>query len=310
MHASDDWLAQPWPRPLASKAELSLSLRQSQRETWAHQAGHPKLVEGGWQKVQRSIIGSLGLRWQATPSGSLVLGVPGVFNEMAVWNGVEGWPRVNDPGVQRSQGLGDLSLEWRQDRALDQGHAWGWSFGVVAPTGLGPWEAPHPMAGTGEGRWQALLRLTAGSDGPGWSFLSSAKAVYHAGKEAELSAAAPVSYDAAGARYLPAASTGAAYLDPRWGAEGAVGVGWHWYRSEDALHSLNLSLCASHLGPLSVGGRAVDETASLLVWVQPELQARFGELNALAGWQCPALLDDNLAVPFWGELILRVEHAF
>lgn len=308
--ASSDWLAQPLPRPLAQAWEISLGLRQAQRETWAHRGGHALLVEADGQKVERRLEGRLDLRWQAGPRGSLVLTVPLVFAELATWGGAVAWPRVDDPGVARSQGLGDLGLEWRHDRGGPQGWAWGFGLGLQGPSGLGPWEAPHPLAATGEGRWQGRLRLSAGHQGRSVGFFGTLAGRAQDGREAVLAPAAPLLYDAGGVRLVPAELAGPAYLAPRLGAEGVLGMAWDWHRDEDSRHSLGLSLAARHLGPWGVGGRAVEETAPTLVWLQPELQARFGGFGVLLGWQSPALYDDNLAVPYWGELILRLDHAF
>lgn len=303
--ASDDWLAQPVPHPLARAYELGLGVQQVQRETWAHENGHVLLQESDGQKVQRVLSGSLDLRWQAGAHDSLEASFPLVFTEMAVWFGALTTPRLGDPSVERSQGLGDIEVGWRHDRG-----SWGLGLSLIGPSGLGPWDAPHPLAATGEGRWQGKLRVSAGLSGRSVSSFVSVTGFLQGGREAELSPVAPLLYDAGGVRFLPPAATGNVYLDPRWGAEGAWGLAWDWYRGDDSRHSLALSVAGRHLGPLGVGGRVIDDTAAARVWLQPELQARFGAFEALAAWQSPALLDDNLAVPYWGELHFKLSHAF
>jgi hypothetical protein len=266
--------------------------------------------ESGGQVVQRRLEGGLGLRWQATPSVSATLDVPVAFAELAVWFGGPTSPRVDDPSARRSQGLGDLSLGLRQDLAARHGAAAGWALAFTAPTGLGPWEAPHPLAATGAGRWAGELGLFGSLQRGNWHLHSAAAGGLQLGREAVLSAAAPVGYDEAGALFLPPALSGPAYLDPRWSAQGALGLGWDWFADETDRHSLTLSLCARRQGPLGVGGAAVDNTESALLWLQPELQARFSGLNALAGWQSPPLESLNASVPAWGELHFRLDHAF
>ena len=150
--ASPDWMAMPIARPLPSILSLSLGLAQSQRESWGREGGSVLLKDAEGQKVQRLLQGRMDLRWQSGPYDSWVLTVPVVFNEAALWTGAVSSPRVDDAGVDRSQGLGDLGLGWRHDRGGALGGAWGLGLGLLAPTGLGPWEAPHPLAATGEGR--------------------------------------------------------------------------------------------------------------------------------------------------------------
>jgi hypothetical protein len=295
----------PVPRPLPAPVELSLRLDQAQRELWSHGTAQVIPREGGVQVVQRSLEGSLDLRWQAAARTALSVSAPLSYDELAVWTGGIGYPRVDDPGVHRSQGLGDLQLGLRQDFG-----ALGWGLLLTAPTGLGPWEAPHPLAGTGEGRWAGDLRLSLRLDHAAWSFCANVQGGLQAGREAVLSAGAPIGYDDAGPIYLPASATGPAYLDPRWGSAGALGVGWTWFDDGIDRHSLALSVCGRQRTALSVGGAAVPDTDSALLWLQPELQARFKGLHALAGWQSPPLYSLNTPVPYWGELHFRLDHAF
>lgn len=311
--ASQDWLSLPVPGALAEgkRVELSFSIDQSQAEQWARRDGALVITrEAFGQVVQRRLEGALGLRWQATPSFSAFVAAPVAFAEMAVWTGAVSSPRVDDPAVQRSQGLGDLRLGLRQDLGLSHGAAFGWSLAAIAPTGLGPWEAPHPAAATGEGRWAGALDLFSQWQTGRWHWHSAAGAGLQFGREDVLSSAAPIAYDDAGALTLPAELTGAVYLDPRWNAQGAIGLGWDWYQDQDERHSLTLAVCGRRLGPLSIGGTAVPDSDSSQLWLQPELQARFAGLQALAGWQSPYLIALNTAAPYWGELHFRLDHAF
>lgn len=310
--ASQDWLSLPVPAALPSgrRVELSLGLGQAQRELWSRGGGSQVITrEALGQVVQRRLEGALGLRWQATPSLSAFAAVPGVFAELAVWSGGLSNPRVDDPAVQRSQGLGDLRLGLRQDLDFG-GSGLGWSLAATAPTGLGPWEAPHPAAATGEGRWAAELALFSQGRLGRWHWHSAVRGGLQLGREAVLSGGAPIGYLDAGPVLLPAAQTGPAYLDPRWSAGGALGLGWDWYQDQEERHSVALAVCARRQGPLSVGRAPVPDTDSSLLYLQPELQARFAGLHALAGWQSPALESLNAAVPYWGELHFRLDHAF
>jgi hypothetical protein len=311
--ASQDWLSLlvPGTLPAGRRVELSLRLDQSQRELWARNDGAQVITrEALGQVVQRRLEGAAELRWQASPSVSAFVAVPVAFAELAVWTGAVSDPRVDDPAVQRSQGLGDLRLGLRQDLDTGHGAGFGWSLAATAPTGLGPWEAPHPAAATGAGRWAGELELFSQWQRGHWHWHSAAGGGLQFGREAVLSSAAPIAYDDAGALTLPAALTGPAYLDPRWSAQGALGLGWDWYQDQDERHSVTLALCARRQGPLSIGGTVVPDSDSSQLWLQPELQARFAGLQALAGWQSPYLESLNTAVPYWGELHFRLDHDF
>lgn len=308
--ASDDWLSLAVPRPLAVPWELSLGLDQAQRELWGQGASAPQMQDSDGIKVQRVLAGWLDLRWQAGHSLSLGLHVPASFDELAVWTGGIAYPRLDDPGIARVQGLGDVSVSLRQDRGAPQGWALGWGLRLTAPTGLGPYESPQPLASTGEGRWQGRLRASAGGTWGAWQAFVDAQLSYQAGREAVLSPAAPLRYDEQGPVFAPPGLSGAVYLGPRWGARAALGVGWDWYHDDNARHSVALSAVAWQRAPLSLDGQAIAGTEEVLLTLQPELQARFGAFEALVGWQASPLWAQGLSLAYWGELHFRLDYGF
>lgn len=308
--ASDDWLALALPRPLAASFELSLGLHQAQRELWAMQDAWPQMQDQDGIKVQRFLAGAVSLRLQCSPSLSIGGALPGSFSELAVWTGGISYPRLDDPGVDRSQGLGDVSVYLRQDWGAPQGWALGWGLALTAPSGLGPYEAPQPLAATGEGRWQGSLRTVAGGSWGAWQAWADAELNYQAGKDSVLSTAAPLRYDAKGPVFAPAGLSGPVYLDPRWGARAVLGLGWDWFKDDASRHSVNVSAIARQRAPLSLNGRAIDGTEEVIVSLQPELQGRFGAFEALAGWDAPPLWAQGLSVAYWGELQFRVNYGF
>jgi hypothetical protein len=308
--ASDDWLAQTVGRPLGGAWELSLALHQAQRESWALGDGWVWMQDADGQlKEQKLIEGELRLRWQASPAWSLDLAVPGVLSEFEPFSpaGTVSYPRLGDEAVRRSQGLGDLRLGLRWDAAPRPAGDFGFDVGLIAPSGQGPLEAPQPLASTGEGRWGLRAGAQAGRRVGAWQWRASVHGAYQAGREAQLSSAAPLAYAAAGPVYAP--SNGSVWLDGRSSVDGALGLGWDWHVDDDSRHSLALSLLASQRSPVSVNGAAVDGTESVGVALQPELQARFGGFSALGGWQSPWLYARGLPAPDWGELFLRLDHA-
>jgi hypothetical protein len=310
--ASDDWLALPIPRPLAQPWLLSIGLQQAQRELWAGDDGQAYILrDADGQKLQRRLSAELGLRWQATPSLSLGLSAPLHTSEWALWSGVAGaYPRLDDPGYLRNQGLGDLRIGLRQDWAAPQGLGFGWGLQLSGPSGLGPFEAPHPAIATGEGRWQGDLRGTLGGTWGAWSCWLMAGLTHQAGRESVVSDLTPLSFQPDGPRFAPPGASGALHLDPRRGSRAALALGWDWFRGDDARHSVGLALQGRHQQALGLGGRAVDGTESLYLSLQPELQARFGAFNALVAWDSAPLFARHAYYPYYGELRFRLDHAF
>lgn len=315
MAASQDWLTLRHPRPLdPGQVELGLELRSADAQSWHRGAELAWLRDAdGLVKEQRRMDGELQLRWQATARLALELDVPAVMAELAPLPPVGFYYnfRLNDPTLRRSEGLGDLRLGARGVLAWDpKGFSAGWLLQLTAPTGLGPFEAPQPLAATGDGRWQAQAGFSAGCQFGEFQVWAQSQARLQFGRQADLSAAAPVSYDPSGPQYLPQA--GAQWLSPRWGSDSVLGLGWDWYHDEDSRHSLAIEVVGRQLQGLGAGDAfsALGGTDSASLAVIPQLQARFGRFHALGGWQAPFLFATNMPAPDYGQLILRADYAF
>src|SRR6185503_10342607 len=113
----------------------------------------------GIYKLQRQVSLQLDLAWQLNQAWGLKLGLPYQLAEFSPYlpSNVVGNFSLNDPALRRTDSLGDISLDLRRAWGPEPGAQGGsgalW-LTVVAPSGIGPFEAPSTMAATGEGRWQ------------------------------------------------------------------------------------------------------------------------------------------------------------
>lgn len=308
--ASDDWLGLAVPSPLARVLEVSLAVHQAQRETWARAADYAWMTDtDGIIKQQRLIEGELGLRWQKTRHWSLGLAAPMVFAEMApfappgsVINFAPG-----DASLRRTQGLGDLRAGLRYQPGGSDG-AWSqaWLLEGVAPTGLGPFEAGHPLAAIGEGRWAATLGWLLAVRAGAWHAHLDLRGRYQFGRESRVPERALI-YDSAAEAPRQGLPPGPAWLEPRMDLRAALGLGWDWFASQDQRQSLALALIGRQQQPWK-SAQGTAGSGSLSLALQPELQARYGSFNALAGWQSPFLYAVDVPAPDWGELHVRLDY--
>jgi len=319
LRAQDDWLSLPVPQPLSGTArmEVGLSVHSAEYQGWIRgrdEAWFNTAV--GVTRTLKSVGADLILRGKV--AGPLVLEakIPLVFNEFSTPD--DGSPQIYsplDPTVLREQGLGDIQLGLRGPLfGRPGGLQGGWSLGLVAPTGLGPFDAKDPLLATGDGRWQALgaLVLGGGQDRAIESWLW-AQGRYQAGRMAWVSSQAYLAYDGDGYNEVPVAPklSGTVWLDPRWGFDASYGLAWNWYRDAEVRHSLAVEFLGHGLSAWSMDGQDQGLGSEFGLWVQPELIMRFGQFNACGGWRSsPILSSYNVPGAYSGTLIVNASYAF
>jgi hypothetical protein len=304
---AQDWAGLKAPQAAEPGARaLGVSVDYGSFQRWALPGGNAALLDvDGLVKQQQRIEVGLELDWQWNDRWGCRLALPYRFAEFSrlppegfVYNF-----RLDDPNLRRAENTGDLSLDLRR--------AWGPWLGaaleITAPTGLGPFEAPHPMVATGEGRWQFEPRFIAGAETGEHQFWLQAGFPVQAGREANLSSQAPLGFEAAGPQ---TPSGGGAWLGPRYGAHGVAGWAWIWYRDKDSRHALALEADAWLRGAWNVGGNDLPGTQQQSLVLVPQLMSDFGRFKALAAWTSPVLASQNVPVSTYGTTHLRVLYGF
>jgi hypothetical protein len=293
--------------------QASLGVVHSVHESWALGDRFAYLRDAdGLYKEQRRVGLQLDLAWQWDPAWGLKLGLPyelAEFSPIAPEGFVNNFS-LNEPSLRRTDSLGDLSLDLRRawgpeaDQAGLSGALW---LSLVAPTGIGPYEAPSTMAATGEGRWQVQPGFVLGYKRGSLAGILQASAPLQLGREASLSSAVALGFGANGPQLAP---SGNVWLGPRYGAQGGLGLAWDWYAEGRDRHSLGLEFRAWQRSPLDMGGVLTPDTEQYEAGFIPQLQSHFGRFHALAAWSLPLLLGNNVAASHDGGSYLRMDYEF
>ncbi len=292
--------------------QASLGVSHAVEETWAL-GDRSVLINDidGSTKVGRQVDLRFALAWQWDRAWGLKVELPYVLAELSPYpaEGTAPTYRLTDPLVRRTDGLGDASVEIRRAWGPEPGQAgiagalW---MGVMAPTGIGPFEAPHPLAATGEGRWQLQPGFVLGLQGRGLTVMLQSGLLLQGGREAAVSRLAPVAYGVDGPTFIPGGDT---WLGPRYGVNASLGLGWDWYADDDSRQTLACEILGWQHSPLDVGGTQVPDTEQVWVGMIPELQSHFGRFHVLAGWSL-GLYANNLAFAYYGVPQIRVDYGF
>lgn len=312
--AGQDWVALRSVRVAQpGQGQVSFGLAHSVQQSWALGDRFAFLRESnGDFKIQRRVDAQLDLAWQPSAAWGLKLGLPYHWVELSPYPVAGSSPsyRLDDASVRRTDSLGDLSLEARRAWGPDAGQAGAsgalW-LSVVAPTGIGPFEAQHPMAATGEGRWQIAPGLVVGASSGTWSVFAQAGAPVQMGRESSVSSEAVLGYGTDGPR-LPAG--GNVWLGPRYGVQGSLGLAWDWLSDEDMRQTLALEFQGWQRSPLDQGGVLTPDTEQSALGFVPQLHAHYGRFHAVAGWSLPYNYANNIASPDYGGSHLRVDYGF
>jgi hypothetical protein len=314
------WGGQDWVDIKATRVaepgafQTSLGLYYSVQDVWALGDRYVYLVEAnGDYKLQRLTDLEWDLGWQLNPAWGLKLSVPYNFSEVSDYplDGVIPYYRLNDATLRRADGLGDVSLELRRAWGPEPGHD-GWArglwLGLTAPTGLGPFEAPHTLAATGEGRWQGQGGFVVGWTRGSFNLIVQGSARAQLGRDADVSTMADLGYGANGPN-VPQTG-GPEWLGPRFGGDEALALGWDWYVEGDTRQTIGLELRGSQLSALDQGGALTPDTQASSLGILPQLQASFGAFHVLAAWEAPILYGNNVAASYDGGSHLRVDYGF
>lgn len=291
------------------QVEASLGIQHSVQTSWAQgdHFAYFREVNGDY-RLQSVIAAELDLGWQLSQAWALKLAVPYVLTEVSAFPPTSFNYSLGDGSVHRADGLGDIQLELRRGWGAEPGVA-GASAGLwlslLGPSGLGPFEAPHPLAATGAGRWQVEPGLVAGASNGVLSVVAQVGVPVQLGRESQVPAEAALSYGPSGPLLPPA---GAAWLGPRTGVEGGLGLAWLWHDAEDSRQTLAVEVQAWQRSPLDIGGVLQPDTENIGVRCVPQLHADFGRFKALAAWELPFLYANNEAASDFGAAHLRVDY--
>ncbi|HXC62718.1 MAG TPA: hypothetical protein VNZ67_00090 [bacterium] len=328
--AQEDWLNLQVPDPMPGRRfEVAGQILSGESDLWANGAfqtdysRNTDLVvpNGGTPTVSvKELAMEVELRGRVWRNVIVEADLPLVLTEVSAAVALAGTSYPPDsPNALRGGGLGDIRLGLRGPwLGAAPGPQLGWSLGLIAPTGQGPFDSTTPLAATGDGRWQVQPGLVCGGGGDGdleaWIQVQGR---WQFGREAWVSSLAPLGYTGTvqNSTYVTAKTSGAVWLNPRWGGDAAAGLGWNWYRDADQRHTLAVELLGHWLSPWVIDGvdqGLVDDGTEdeCSVQVEPELQAHFGAFTAVGGWRSAVLYGTGVPDPYWGQLIFNASYAF
>jgi hypothetical protein len=286
--------------------DFGLAVHQAQQETWGLGEAFAWLRDSDGIAKRRRVVESEWRIRRQMGGASLCLAVPVALLELEPFSVAPSYPRLDDAWTRWGAGLGDLRLGLRWDAA---GRAWDALLHgeLSAPSGEGPFQAAQPLVATGSGRWALHAGGGAGLHAGAWQLRAAVRASLQLGRAEDVKPATPLAYDGDGPVYAPL--SGPLWLNERWGADAALGLGWDWFVDADSRHSLTLSLLAVQTGPLRMEGREVAGSAAQGLALQPELHARYGDFAALGAWRSAWLWARGLPAADFGELFLRLDYA-
>jgi hypothetical protein len=316
--ADNDWLGIEVPQPINDgKFAVNVRVEQTENKWWqdgsyfATNDTDDLTDANDNQDIQDVSTIDTRLDWRVEPRLVLELDVPTVFSEfspVAEPPGTVEYYSVNTPGVEESQGVGDMRLGLRGAlRNTVEGFNAGWNLSCVAPTGLSPWSAPESMAATGAGRWQVLPGFVLGGQSENFEAWFQALGRIQLGQQAESSSADYISYGPQGGISLP---QGGIWLGPRYGGDLVAGLAWIWYRDTDTRIALAVEAQGHWLSPWNVGGQDLSLPAESSFDLMPELQAHYGRFGATAGWQSTYFWAMEMPNSEYGEFIFDVAFTF
>jgi hypothetical protein len=323
--AQDDWLNLQVPDPMPGhRFEVAGQLLSGVDDFWANGVintdtdKNTDLVvpNAGTQTVSvKDLAMEVELRGRVWRNLIVEADVPLVLVEVSAEDVAAGtsYP-PNSPDALRGGGLGDIRLGLRGPwLGRSPGLQLGWSLTLIAPTGLGPFDSTTPLAATGDGRWQLQPGLVFGGGGEGdleaWV---QAQGRWQFGRNALVPSLAPLGYtgDITDSTYITPRTSGAVWLDPRWGGDAAVGLGWIWYRDAGQRQVLAVEGLGHWLSPWVIDGIDQGLGDECSVQVEPELQAHFGTFTVVGGWRSAVLYGLGVPDASWGQLIFNAAYAF
>lgn len=291
--------------------QSSLSLQHSVQTSWAQGDHFAYFREAnGDYRLQRVITATLDLGWQWAPDWGAKLSVPYALTEVSSYPPYSYNYSLADSAVHRADGVGDIRLELRRAWGVEpgvSGPSAGLWLGVLGPSGLGPFEAPHPLAATGEGRWQIEPGLVIGASNGVLSVVAQVGAPVQLGREANLVSEAAIGFGPNGPQ-MPA--PGRVYLGARTGVEGGLGAAWLWHDAEDSRQTIAVECQAWQRSALDIDGVLQRDTENVGLRFVPQLHADFGRFKAMAAWELPFLYANNEAASDFGGSHLRVDYGF
>jgi hypothetical protein len=320
LRADNDWLGIEVPRPLDSGVfDVNVKAGECTNETWAEGGEWDYMVlPDGTPAEQTLATVDTRLDWKASRRLWVEADIPLVFSQFGPPQASDSYTLIGTPDVSQTQGLGDVRLGLRgclQDRS--EGSNQGWTLSVVAPTGLGPFEASTPLAATGAGRWQILPGAVVGGLWGPWEAWVQLVGRLQLGRQEESSSQAYLSWrsgtDADGnITWVDNVSLpdGGVWLGPRYGGDLTAGFSWNWYRTEDARMGLALEALYHYLSPWTLSSGPIGVLPEEVFVLTPEVQARYGRFSAVVGWQAEDIWAQEVPAATYGEILFDVSYGF
>ncbi len=276
----------------ARPVEITLGLRQYQRQVWLDSQMLPELMPGlyGDAKAVKGFAFEAAMLWQPSSRQLFELAVPYSFQEFSVIrSGYSPPASLDDPDVQRGDGLGDCRLGWRFSWLQSLYFTGGLNLEFSLPTGLGPMSAQDFRVATGAGSFYFSPALELQARTTDWSLWIQGRSSLDFGAELDLSG-----------RHV------FARRDP--GVEVNAGLGWVWARDEGYRHTLELEASKRWIGALVIDQAAIPDSGACSLDLVPQAHFTFGpRFGVVMGWQLPLWLATNQAVAWWGEPQLRAD---
>ncbi len=302
------------PQALARPGfETSLQMDAWERDRWSAGDSSRVLSEAGTRyfpdgDTQKGVDADLWLRWQMSLGQALELDLPWRFLEFSPYQwGTASTPLRDDPSVLRGDHMGDITLRWRGaalwGASAGRRAALGLNLVAVAPTGLGPYASPHPLAASGEGGWAFGGGVSASQSLRVLRFSQQVSGLWRLGYAADIRPLSPTA-----GLDLP---VGGAYLRP--GASLLAGLGMLGLLARDNADAywLGTALRCQAQADWQVGGRPVGGTGSWDVDLLPEFKAEFGTAFTLGvGARVPLVLVNLPAPILMFEPCLRLDMGY
>jgi hypothetical protein len=164
------------------------------------------------------------------------------------------------------------------------------------------------LVATGTGGFAATASLDAGLSFGSGSFWLSGALPYHFPYNADIAPGAFTAFDPPGPPRSLAG--GRALLSRSPSCQASAGLGWEWFRSASAAHSLALEWLYLKEGAIVLDGYEVPETGREYLGGAPQARFSFGrQLSLSFGWMLPfGRYATNQAVAYSGEYLLRADY--
>ncbi len=273
--------------------EISLGLRQYQRDVWLDDQMRPSWLLGsdGNARAIKGFRFELRGLVQAGERSVFEINVPYYFQEYSrLSTEIRPPSLLNDTSVNRGDGLGDIRLGWIFTWLRTEHLSGGLNLEMMTPTGEGPYASSSPFVATGQGSFGFAPALELSAHNTSWETWLQCRLPFDLGTVV----------DTAGKRVFVRRDPS---LELNWGLR------WTWFQEEPARHSLALEISRNVGGSQVVDGLAVPDSWTTSWDLVPQARFAFAHgFTFLFGWELPLWLATNQPAAYWGEPIFRADY--